>query len=505
VDAVVETDAVVAAAAHFVAAFETMIELDVASVNPEQLALLLQTQERVRRRMVGWDHHLVAELSEQITTARIAARNPAEYLVATLRLSPSEARRRVSAAGDLGPRRALSGELLPPLFPQTAAAQQTGAISEQHAAVIRKTVTMLPADVETEHGPQVEQSLVRAAQSVDPRGLDQLAARIVAHLHPDGPQPSEELHERHRNLSLRVNADRSGDLRAHLTPATTARLQAVLGALSRPRTAHPAAAATIEASTGDSVEASSAQPSEGAEGCSHSPGGGELDANELADPRTPGQRHHDALTEVLDRILRSGSLPAVGGLPATVYLTIPLEVLEERVRGFATTSRGQDLTVAEMLDVASEALVIPIVIDRTGLPLDVGYSARFATPAIRHAANVRDQGCTFPGCSIPAEWCQAHHDVPWTPTTTGQARGRTKVSNIALLCAFHHHVFESWGWQLRMTDGIPWWIPPPSYDPAQKPIRNHAHHPDLDFRVDFDPDQLIDRTIDGATINQGAR
>jgi hypothetical protein len=140
-------------------------------------------------------------------------------------------------------------------------------------------------------------------------------------------------------------------------------------------------------------------------------------------------------------------------------------------------------------------LFIPL--SRWGTPLDVGYDERLCTPDQRRALNVRDRGCTFPGCPMPAAWCQAHHVIAWSDIAarqlyeTGerpskkrsreQGQGGTHLNNLALLCAVHHRLFELWGWVLIMKHGQPWWIPPTTHDPDQRPIQNTAHHPDLHF------------------------
>jgi hypothetical protein len=103
--------------------------LDPAGVSDEQLACSLHERERAQRRLVGVDHHLLPELADRIAIGRMPARSAREYLVRALRVSPLEAGRRVRAAGVLGPRRALSGETLPPLLAGAAAAQDVGVIS----------------------------------------------------------------------------------------------------------------------------------------------------------------------------------------------------------------------------------------------------------------------------------------------------------------------------------------------------------------------------------------
>ena len=67
-----------------------------------------------------------------------------------LRLSRGDAAGRVQAAADLGPRRSLLGEVLPPLFTKVADAQRAGAISPAHARVIVEAVERIPAALAAE-------------------------------------------------------------------------------------------------------------------------------------------------------------------------------------------------------------------------------------------------------------------------------------------------------------------------------------------------------------------
>jgi hypothetical protein len=72
--------------------------------------------------------------------------------------------------------------------------------------------------------------------------------------------------------------------------------------------------------------------------------------------------------------------------------------------GLATTNRGEQLTIAEAMNLADPAIVYSVPIDEHGFPLSLGRTSRYATPAQRHCLTVRDHGCVFPGCSMPPEW-----------------------------------------------------------------------------------------------------
>ena len=85
-----------------------------------------------------------------------------------------------------------------------------------------------------------------------------------------------------------------------------------------------------------------------------------------------------------------------------------------------------------MRRLACDADLIPAVLGTRSELLDVGRRKRLVTPAIRLAAWLRDTGCTYPGCTVPAQWCDAHHGVPWWQN------GETALTNTALLCGRHH-------------------------------------------------------------------
>jgi hypothetical protein len=50
--------------------------------------------------------------------------------------------------------------------------------------------------------------------------------------------------------------------------------------------------------------------------------------------------------------------------------------------------------------------------------------------------------------------------------------GLTDLSNLTLLCSYHHHQFARRGWTCQMIDDLPAWIPPVWIDPERRPLRN---------------------------------
>ncbi len=114
---------------------------------------------------------------------------------------------------------------------------------------------------------------------------------------------------------------------------------------------------------------------------------------------------------------------------------------------------------------------MPVVLTKTREITAYGDTHRIFTEGQRLAMIARDQGCSFPGCSVGPAWCQAHHITDFAISR------RTSVDDGTLLCGFHHREHPKLGWTCHMIDGTPHWTPPPWLDPDQTPRRNRVHEP----------------------------
>ncbi len=151
------------------------------------------------------------------------------------------------------------------------------------------------------------------------------------------------------------------------------------------------------------------------------------------DPRTAGQRRYDALMTVVRRGIAGGDqMPTTP--KATMNVTVRWDALLRALVGTGETSTGEELTAATVRRVACDADVVPMVLGTDGEILDQGRAKRLVTPGQRRALEHRDKGCTFPGCSIPASWTDAHHVVHWS------RGGLSDFDNYALLCGRHHTI-----------------------------------------------------------------
>lgn len=149
------------------------------------------------------------------------------------------------------------------------------------------------------------------------------------------------------------------------------------------------------------------------------------------DARSPAQRRADALLTVVQR-----GVSAPTGVPQTakaqVMVTIPWSELLAATNGAGITATGQVLSPNVVRRMACDGSIIPVVLGSKGEILDMGREKRLFTPGQHRALWHRDKMCTFPGCTIPPQWCDAHHLAHWVDG------GPTDLDNGALLCQRHH-------------------------------------------------------------------
>lgn len=413
-------------------AVDGLLGTDTGALPGSELTGLLAALEVQRRRLEAVDQLLIAEIDLRGLAGEYARGSTANLLTHLLRVTPGEARIRVQRAGDLVPRRALTGEPLPPILPGTADAIRAGDIGPGHVAVIADCLDAIPPSISYEASGPAEALLIEAARHEHPGQLRKTAAMLLARLDPDGIEPREEEAERSRAFGLRKHRDGTATPTGRFTPEVTAMWETVLDSLAAP------------------------QPS-GPEG--------------ERDTRSGAQRRHDAVADALTRLLRSDTLPEAGGVPVTILIRTTREDLQSG-NGVAVTSHGTPLSISRLVKISGEASLLAAVCADTGGILDYGRERRLASKGQRLALAARDGGCSFPGCDRPPAWTEVHHIIPWLEL------GPTNIDNMCLLCRYHHRNFETFGWQLFMHDDMPWWRPPGWIDAHRKPIRNTAHHLD---------------------------
>lgn len=401
-------------------------EVDLEGLGPDGLVGFAQRFEQVRNQLAVLDQVIAATCERTRAADRAGCGSTAALLAQVLRISPAEARTRVRAADELRAGLSPTGEPVPVRRPVLAAGVAAGDIGPAQWGLALRTLDRVDRTpgVAPEAVERAEQVLAEHAPLFGPREYRMVTDRVLDHLDPDGLEPDDRYHQAHRGLRCWKATDGTVRLEGRLTPAVGAKLHAVLDPLSRLQ--------------------------DGVDG---------------PDVRTLEHRTHDALETVLDRLLRSGSLPDHGGTPATVIVTITADDLARRT-GYGSYPDGTPITPTSLRTVADQAEVHTVITDHNGAVLDLGRTQRVANKALTVALYARDKGCSFPGCGVAPHWCQRHHINAWADG------GTTSIDNLTLLCTYHHHNFERLRWTCHMINGIPWWTPPAYIDPNQKPLRN---------------------------------
>ena len=194
----------------------------------------------------------------------------------------------------------------------------------------------------------------------------------------------------------------------------------------------------------------------------------------------------DALVAMAETALARGLAAVPGGERTQVVLHLGPER--------CCIDDGPPLDLHAALRLSCDAQLLPVRTDEEGRVLDVGRARRSIPPAIRRALKIRDRGCRFPGCTC-SRFVDAHHVVHWA------RGGETKLSNLVLLCRFHHRLLHEGGFAVRadarghgfvfsdphgqpLADAPP--VPPAKRrapTPVRRPAAGHVGHWDRGWAV----------------------
>jgi hypothetical protein len=406
----------------------------------------LQCIETLERCLPALRHEAINQLVEHATVAELGG-SLRNALADRLRINRGEAARRIEEAADLGPRRTLTGEPLPPRLETTAAGQAAGAISAEHVKEIRRCLARLPYFIDGPTTAWAENKLGQVAAAYRPDQLKRYAEHLELVLNPDGNY-SDPDRARRRGVTIGAQGpDGMSRLSGCLTPELRAGLDAILSKWAAPGMCNPA----------DENPVVDGAPSQDAVN---------------ADVRSVPMRNHDAFNMMARCTLMSGKLGSHQGLPVTIVATVELADLQAKT-GKAKTGTGTLLPVKDVIRMSSHAYNFLLLFDKaTRCRLYKGRSTRLATPAQRLVLYATEQGCTRPGCTVPAAWCQAHHVKAWAKG------GTTDLDNLTLTCGPDNRLADNDGWTTRKRkDGTTEWIPPPNQDHGQ-PRTNTYFHPE---------------------------
>ena len=402
---------------------------------------VLESMETAQRRQVAASHTVLAGLHQLPDWPQLHI-----ALSDVLRISRTQARRRLRDAQQLAPRRSLTGEPLPPLLPATAEKWRAGILDAEHLTVIQHFLRDLPVHITPTEVARGERILAEQAAHLRPDQLAKVAERLALTLNPDG-RFSDTDRARQRGFLWCGGQRPDGMSTAKLvaTPELRAELEAWFAKFAAPGMCNPDDQSPVV--TGEPAEEAARQ-----------------------DLRSHGQRQHDALGALVRSQLGNPQLGTHRGLPVTVIATTTLQDLQAQ-SGHVVTAGGTLLPMRDLIRMAAHANHYLAVFDRhTECPLYLGRSKRIASADQRIVLHAKDRGCTAPGCTAPGYLCEVHHVTEWA------AGGATDIDTLTFACAGHHKLLDH-GWTTtKLANGDTRWIPPP-----QLPLpsgTNTYHHPE---------------------------
>jgi hypothetical protein len=379
-----------------------------------------------------------ARWSDDTSAVRRSGEKSAVLLVArTAGIDPAEAADWCSAGAVAAVPVNLQGEVLPTRYPLLARAIAEARIELWGVRLIAETLDEVAIRAAADDVSMIERVLVDLAPSLSTRELRRLCREAIERSDPDGAEPRED--ELRRRSGVQVVRCRDGLVKWIITM-------------------HPEAAGFLTAAV-DARTAPRRQPT-----FLDSDRESEIDVAVESDDRTLGQKQLDAITSIARESLGRDD-GELAGTPVTMVIRMAYEGLIGGIGTARIDGIDTPISAATARRLACDAEIIPVVFGGPSETLDLGRAERLFNRAQRRAIAFRDGGCTWPGCTAPASWCEVAHIVAWL------LGGETNLDNGLLLCPFHHRRFDHDGWGFEWRDGAPYFIPPPWLDAARRPRR----------------------------------
>ncbi|WP_407358894.1 HNH endonuclease [Microbacterium sp. LTA6] len=284
------------------------------------------------------------------------------------------------------------------------------------------------------------------APPATPDDLRQASQYLAMVLDPDGAEPTDRDAQHQRYLTIGRIRNGVHPLRGDILPDTAAQLQLIMDAQSNPKVG------------GAPAPGVAFRPTEEALGDDADEDPFNADPRNVIEPRTAGQKRHDALAAALGIAARHHDMPTLAGAAPTLVVHVDAKDYAAGT-GWATIPGGDTSVPLSVAAHTGCTGTIQRVLFDEGRIIGITVIDRVFTVHQRRAIIARDKECLIPGCHVSASWCEIHH-------VTEHARGGpTHTDNGVPLCWWHHRSLDHSGWEIRMANGVPqirgpaWWDP----------------------------------------------
>ena len=317
------------------------------------------------------------------------AESCAHWLAWRIGLDPATAREKVRVARALGK------------LPAIDEALRVGKLSYAKARALTRVAT-----------PETETKLLEVAVVATGAQLERLCRGYRRALAPNEAVAPEERSVRRRDLP-------GGMVRLEIVLAPD-EADLVLRALDRAR----------EVAHGETGASADAQNREAEQ---------EDVSAEASAPGSTWPSRADGMVALAESFLAGNPASGSGGERFQVMVHVDQDPLAPDGVVGATLDDGSRISAETFRRIACDCGLVAVAGDGAGL--NIGRRARSIPPAIRRALTLRDRGCRFPGCTH-TRFLHGHHIQHWLHG------GETSVTNLALLCTFHHHLVHEGGWSI---------------------------------------------------------
>jgi hypothetical protein len=156
-------------------------------------------------------------------------------------------------------------------------------------------------------------------------------------------------------------------------------------------------------------------------------------------------------------VAAAGAGPGADRIPEIGVLVDYRTIVEGlHAHSVCETVDGVPLPVSTVRRMCCDAEIFPAVLGTDGESLDVGRTARTATPPQRRALRAMHRTCAHPDCTVGFSASRIHHVEWWW-----RDLGPTDIDNLLPLCERHHHLVHEGGWSLTMSpDRVATWTRP---------------------------------------------
>lgn len=465
-------------------------------------AINLQDLERAIRRLHSAKLSLVAKADRQRVADGTGASSTGTWIATATKTTSG------SGASDVKLATALEESL-----PVTKAALGEGELSREAAAIIARTMNQLPDGLTDGERCAVEDKMVRDARVMNPSQLgrsarfaleaaNKTAAEVAEHQESVLVAEERKAYQQ-STLTMHDHGDGTTTLRAKVPTPVADVLRTAVQTMISPRRDHlnkkstgatEVAAGAVDEAHGDGPQGEgcgclgsrdldlaeaatlfASDPARASEmstsqcDCGEQPaetgGGVNLEGAARNSDWNDLDFHHKQGRALVDLLEHLDTTRLHGKVGANIVVTMTLEQALAAAKaaefgqvagvdvgpsvGSVSIDTGTLISTGAARRLACNAGILPMILGRESVPLDLGRRARFFSENQRVALATQYRECAADGCDRPYSWCELHHEDPYS---TG---GRTDLSLAVPLCGHHHRAIhdESLTHTLRTDPG----------------------------------------------------